>query len=59
MVDDDHTAARLSCHLGGVTDGLSAGVQLLARRFREDTLFDAAEVIEAHADITTPTDPAG
>ncbi|MEH7379314.1 amidase family protein [Bacillus sp. JJ1533] len=41
----------------GVADGLPVGVQLLGRRFREDTLFDAAEVIEAHAQIKTPIDP--
>ncbi|WHY78573.1 amidase family protein [Neobacillus sp. WH10] len=40
-----------------VIDGLPMGVQLLGRRFREDTLFDAAEVIEAHASISTPIDP--
>ncbi|MEH7225745.1 amidase family protein [Bacillus sp. JJ1566] len=40
-----------------VVDGLPVGVQLLGRRFREDTLFDAAEVIEAHTQIETPIDP--
>jgi amidase len=40
-----------------VVGGLPVGVQLLGRRFREDTLFDAAEVLEAHADIVTPIDP--
>jgi amidase len=40
-----------------VIKGLPMGVQLLGRRFREDTLFDAAEVIEAHASISTPIDP--
>ncbi|KKB37489.1 Indoleacetamide hydrolase [Bacillus thermotolerans] len=40
-----------------VKGGLPVGVQLLGRRFREDTLFDAAEVIEAHATIETPIDP--
>ncbi|ARK29897.1 amidase family protein [Halalkalibacter krulwichiae] len=40
-----------------VVDDLPVGVQLLGRRFREDTLFDAAEVIEAHAKIQTPIDP--
>lgn len=40
-----------------VVDGLPVGVQLLGRRFREDTLFDAAEIIEAHADLATPIDP--
>lgn len=41
-----------------VFEGLPTGVQLVGRRFREDTLFDAAEVIEAHASILTPIDPA-
>ena len=40
-----------------VADGLPVGVQLLGRRFREDTLFDAAEVIEANAQIQTPINP--
>ncbi|WP_102348589.1 amidase family protein [Bacillus sp. Marseille-P3661] len=40
-----------------VYDGLPTGVQLLGRRFREDTLFDAAEIIEARANMTTPIDP--
>ena len=41
----------------GVADGLPVGVQLLGRRFREDTLFDAAEVVEARAGVITPIDP--
>ncbi len=41
----------------GVVNGLPAGVQLLGRRFREDTLFDAGEVIEARAGSFTPVDP--
>lgn len=40
-----------------VFEGLPTGVQLIGRRFREDTLFDAAEIIEAHASISTPIDP--
>ena len=40
-----------------VHDGLPIGVQLIGRRFREDTLFDAAEVIEARSDVRTPIDP--
>jgi amidase len=40
-----------------VVDGLPVGVQLLGRRFREDTILDAAEVIEARADVVTPIDP--
>ena len=35
------------------------GVQLVAARFREDLLFDAAEVIEARNEITTPIDARG
>jgi amidase len=40
-----------------VVDGLPAGVQLLGNRFREDTVFDAAEVIEARSDVPSPIDP--
>lgn len=40
-----------------VVDGPPVGVQILGRRFREDTLFDAAEILEAHANIVTPIDP--
>jgi amidase len=42
-----------------VVDGLPVGVQLLGRRFREDTILDAAEVIEARNDVVTPIDPRG
>jgi amidase len=42
-----------------VHDGLPIGVQLIGRRFREDTLFDAAEVIEARSEVRTPIDPRG
>ncbi|SDI08931.1 amidase [Alteribacillus persepolensis] len=41
-----------------VENGLPVGVQLLGRRFREDTIFDAAEVLEAHSKVQTPLDPA-
>lgn len=41
----------------GNVGGIPVGVQLLGRRFREDTLFDAAEVIEARFDNMTPIDP--
>lgn len=41
----------------GVSDGLPTGVQLLARRFDEDTLLEAATVIEARAGSFTPIDP--
>ncbi|MFC7394048.1 amidase family protein [Scopulibacillus cellulosilyticus] len=40
-----------------VAEGLPVGVQILGRKFREDTLFEAAEIIEAHNDIVTPIDP--
>lgn len=40
-----------------VQDGLPVGVQLVGRRFREDTLFDAAETIEAQTGCFTPIDP--
>ncbi len=41
----------------GIADGLPTGVQLLGRRFREDVVFDAAEVIEARSGTLTPIDP--
>jgi amidase len=40
----------------GVVDGLPVGVQLLGRRFREDAVFDAAEVVEARGGVLTPID---
>jgi amidase len=43
----------------GIVDGLPMGVQLLASRFREDLLLDAADVIEARAGTFTPIDPRG
>jgi amidase len=33
------------------------GVQLIAGRFREDLLLDAAAIIEARAPMPTPLDP--
>jgi amidase len=41
----------------GTPDGLPMGVQIVASRFREDLLFDAAEIIEAHCMMPTPIDP--
>lgn len=41
----------------GVANGLPVGVQVLGRRFREDTVLDAGEVIEARAGVLTPIDP--
>ena len=38
----------------GIANGLPVGVQLLGQRFREDTLLDAGEIIEARAGILTP-----
>jgi amidase len=41
----------------GLSDGLPMGVQLVASRFREDLLLDAAETIEARCAMPTPIDP--
>lgn len=41
----------------GVANGLPVGVQLLGRRFREDTVLDAGDVIEARGGVLTPIDP--
>ncbi len=41
----------------GVAGGLPVGVQLLGRRFDEDGILDAAEVIERRAGTFTPVDP--
>ena len=41
----------------GLANGLPTGVQLLGRRFDENTLLDAATVIEARAGTFTPIDP--
>jgi len=41
----------------GVTAGLPVGVQLVGRRFREDTVLDAADVVEAGCGVLTPIDP--
>jgi len=40
-----------------VSGGLPAGVQIVGRRFREDTILDAAEIIESRANIQVPIDP--
>ena len=40
-----------------IDNGLPSGVQLLGRRFREDTILDAAEIIEAQTHAMTPIDP--
>jgi amidase len=41
----------------GVTGGLPTGVQLLGRRFDEDRILNAADVIEARAGTFTPINP--
>jgi amidase len=41
----------------GAEDGLPLGVQLMATRFREDLLLDAAEAIERSWPMNTPVDP--
>src|SRR5438045_1736258 len=41
----------------GIVEGLPMGVQLIAGRFREDLLLDAAEIIEARAPMPTPLEP--
>lgn len=41
----------------GVASGLPTGVQLLGRRFDEETLLEAATVIETRAGTFTPIDP--
>jgi amidase len=41
----------------GLAGGLPMGVQLIAARFREDLVLDAAEVIEARCPPLTPIDP--
>lgn len=41
----------------GLHDGLPTGVQIISRRFREDLVLDAAEVIEQHTPRLTPIDP--
>jgi len=41
----------------GLAGGLPMGVQLIAPRFREDLVLDAAEVIESRCPPMTPIDP--
>lgn len=43
----------------GVDAGLPTGVQLIASRFREDLVLDAAQVIESHFPMPTPINPFG
>lgn len=40
-------------------DGVPVSVQVIGRKFREDTLFDAGEIIEAHSGVGTPIQPRG
>lgn len=42
----------------GLAGGVPTGVQVVAGRFREDLIFDAAELIEAHGIPRTPLSPA-
>ncbi|MBM4441019.1 MAG: amidase [Candidatus Rokubacteria bacterium] len=39
----------------GLVDGLPAGVQLVGRRFREDTILDAMAVVERHVGVPART----
>jgi len=41
----------------GIAGGLPVGVQLLGRRFDEDGILNAAEVIEARVGTFTPIYP--
>jgi amidase len=41
----------------GVVDGLPTGVEIVGDQFREDTCFDAGEVVEAAVRMPTPIDP--
>lgn len=41
----------------GLAEGVPMGVQLIANRFREDMLFEAAQVIEDRSPVLTPIDP--
>jgi len=40
-----------------IDKGVAMGVQIIGQRYREDTCLDAAEVIEARANIRLPVDP--
>lgn len=41
----------------GIVQGLPVGVQIIGKRFREDMVLDAAEVIEARSGTFTPINP--
>jgi amidase len=41
----------------GIDKGTAMGVQIVGQRYREDTCLDAAEVIEARANVKVPVDP--
>jgi len=43
--------------LDRIAHGLPVGVQIMGQRFREDTVLDAGEIIEARAGVLTPIDP--
>lgn len=42
----------------GIENGTALGVQIVGQRFREDLCLDAAEVVEARAQVSLPVDPA-
>ena len=41
----------------GIDNGVAMGVQIVGRRYREDTCLAAAEAIEAQAGVRVPVDP--
>jgi amidase len=41
----------------GLQDGLPTGVQIIAQRFREDLVLDAAQAIERQLPMATPVEP--
>ena len=60
MADDINPCIGISgrCRIPiSIDNGLPSGAQILGRRFREDTILDAAEIIEAQTDTMTPIDP--
>ncbi len=39
----------------GLVEGLPAGIQIVSRRFREDLILDAMQVVENHVGVLTKT----
>jgi amidase len=39
----------------GLVEGLPAGIQIVGRRFREDTILDAMTVVEGHVGVLART----